>query len=131
MGIRDKRKLDYLGFAVLICESRADELNKAAYGEETEAERELRYASRLIQTLMRRPIFQTQRLYEIVKWREHKAWQWQPSFTRGSPLPPFMDKVVDQHIKKALEGRIGDEIAGVGDAPVSLKYGREDAGDDE
>jgi len=41
MGIRDKRKLDYLGFAVLICESRADELNKAAYGEETEAEQEL------------------------------------------------------------------------------------------
>jgi len=127
MGVRDKKKLDYLGFAVLICESRADELNKANFGEETEAEKELRYASRLIQTLMRRPIFQTQRLYEIVKWREKKAWQWHPRFTRYAPLPPFMDKIVDQHIRKALEGRIGDEIEGAGDAPVSLKYGREDA----
>ena len=130
MGVRDKKKLDYLGFCVLVCESRADEINAEFHGEETRTERELRYVSRLIQTLMRRPIFQTQRLYEITKFREKKAWTWKPTESKQRVLPPFMDKIVDQHIREALAGRIGDEIEGAPDAPLDLKYGRGEYAED-
>lgn len=82
MGVRDRKKGDYLGDAARICKRRARELQQRDPGQTMEAVEELHYVARMMEELIGRPYKRhggEKGVYRIAYFREQKTrnWNWE------------------------------------------------------